>query len=179
MKDRQRSCVPGTALLAGLVLFTTCAPPRKGPHEPPGRDGQKAETGQLLEQLKDPSPEKRAQAAKKLGKLNDPSVAPYLVQAFVDPHFLVPPAAHSALVSLGTNSIPALLDGLKSGNVGLWMGCSLALQTIGEPAVQPMIQFWIDANLHDRSKVEFTLERMGIDLKAYLKKRVQQREGHE
>ena len=75
----------------------------------------------LLEALTDSREYGRAQAAKALGETGDPSTAPALVKALEDDKYDVRWLAARAVVALGRNGLPALLQALMERPDSTWL----------------------------------------------------------
>jgi len=75
----------------------------------------------LIEALETSNVHGRAQAAKALGEIGDPSAAPVLVKALEDEEFSVNWVAAEALIAIGREALPALLQALIERPSSIWL----------------------------------------------------------
>jgi len=93
----------------------------------------------LLTGLKDPSPLVRVPVARLLGRLEDPRVVEPLLEALEDPHWKVRRNAENALVSMGSDAVPKLIEQLAVTEGPKRLDVIMLLGEIGDPrAVEPL-----------------------------------------
>jgi HEAT repeat protein len=95
----------------------------------------------LLSGLKDPSPLVRGPVARLLGRLEDARVVAPLIAALGDAHWKVRRNAENALVSMGPDAVPTLLEALPSARGDALLVLITLLGDIGDPrAEEPLRQ---------------------------------------
>jgi HEAT repeat protein len=123
----------------------------------------------LLPLLGDPAPEVRAAAALALSSHPHESSVPDLVRALSDEDSLTAGLAGNALVAIGGPAVPALLQVMQEGPVGVRI---LALRALAEIRDQRSIRTLMKALEDDSAILQYWaregLERLGLDM-VYIK----------
>ena len=93
----------------------------------------------LLAGLKDLSPQVRVPVARLLGRLEDERVVEALLEAIEDAHWKVRRNAENALVSMGSDAVPKLVEQLAVTKEQKLLDVIMMLGEIGDPrAVEPL-----------------------------------------
>lgn len=93
----------------------------------------------LTQALNDPVPSVRIQAAKALGRVGDPSIVPTLLSALRGADEQLGSQIFSALVQLGHDAVPALVDASKSNSAWVRWQCIRALGEIRDRRALPVL----------------------------------------
>jgi len=94
----------------------------------------------LLKGLEDPSPIVRVPVARLLGRLEDVRVVQPLIGALEDPHWKVRRNAQNALVSLGSDAVPQLLEALTGAGTDARLALIETLGDIGDPQAEAPLE---------------------------------------
>ncbi len=96
--------------------------------------------GMLLTGLKDRSPLVRAPVARLLGRLEDPQTVRPLLGALDDAHWKVRRNAENALVSMGPDAVPTLLEELPTATGDRRLVLIMMLGEIGDPRAEAPLE---------------------------------------
>lgn len=119
----------------------------------------------LVERLKDEDPAVRQCAALGLCHHADKRAIPALVEAMGDPDGLTARLAANALIAIGAEVVPELIEILKNGRWSLRLEAARALALIGDARAVPALYEALDS---DSALMEYWaedgLERMGAGM---------------
>jgi HEAT repeat protein len=119
----------------------------------------------LLQALNDPKPAVRQCAALALRHQTDPAAIHPLIQALSLPDRLMARLAADALIAIGEETVPALIDVLQNNSQGARLEAARALGEIGDPRAIPALFNALD---EDSAILEHwageSLEKMGVGM---------------
>ncbi len=101
--------------------------------------GSFAATPILTEALDDPFPGARLQAAKAIGRVSDPEAIPALLNALRGADEQLGSHIFSALVRMGHEAVPALIERSKSSSAWMRWNCLRALSEISDHRALPVL----------------------------------------
>lgn len=124
------------------------------------------ETSQALRTaLTDPEASVRQGAALGLRSQPDPSCTSDLIAALDDSDPLTAQIAGDALIALGSQAVPALIDTLENGSTASRLGAARALALIGDPQAIPALFRCLDSDsMVLEHWVSEGLDRMGVGM---------------
>jgi hypothetical protein len=104
-----------------------------------GIAGSPSATADLIRALQDPVPAVRMQAVKALGRVGDPKAIPVLLNALNGADEQMGSQIFSALVQIGNDAVPALINASTSNSSWVRWHCVRALGEIGDMRALPVL----------------------------------------
>ncbi len=101
--------------------------------------GNRSATPELIESLRDPVPAVQLQAVKALGRVGDPNAVPALLGALRGADEQMGSQIFTALVQLGHNAVPALVEASSSSSSWMRWHCIRALGEIADIRALPVL----------------------------------------
>lgn len=118
----------------------------------------------LIEALRDPEPSVRQGAALALRKQAARQSVPALVAALDDPDYLTGHLSVDALVAVGEEAVPALMEVMETGSHAARVNAVRALAMIGDQRAIPVLFKALEGGPVMQHWAEEGLERMGVGM---------------